>query len=77
MENPIVTVDLREHPRYSTAEYYSFLCDVFKAEVLMLNTNKSTARVRLFDTITNEVIVKNLDISTSYIVEDEIVIKVQ
>lgn len=75
MKNPIVTVDFRKHPLYSSADYYSFLCDIFKAEILTLNTNKGTMRVRLFHTETDELITKNLDCSTEFIVEDEIVIK--
>lgn len=77
MSNPFVTIDLTEHPMYSTVDYYKFLARVWKAEVLMLNVNKGNMRVRLYDIETGKLDRGNFDVGMEYIVEDEIVVKVR
>ncbi len=69
MANPIVDVDLSTHPYH--VRYNGGHC---KAEILMLNTNTGNMRVRLIHPNTNEVILKSIDISMSYIVGSQIVI---
>lgn len=71
MNNPIVTIDLRNHPHYSL--HKSYYAKIWKAEVLTLNCNTGNMRVRLLND-DGDVEVKNLDTSMSYIVDDKIII---
>lgn len=74
--NPIVNIDLRNHTLYNSADHYSFLRKRFKAELLMVNTNKGSCRCRLFDIDTGELVVGNFDTMLKYIEDQQIVIRV-
>jgi hypothetical protein len=77
--NPRVTVDYRNHEFYTNSDFYKEkgFVDVFDAEILMININSGTARVRLYHKDTNEVFQKNHDTSLEYIMEDAITIKLK
>lgn len=68
MANPYVTVDLRNHPRYQ-AEYRAEFRNVWTAEILSLNFNSGTARVRLYYPDSCELFVGNFDVDCEYIVQ--------
>lgn len=70
MKNPYVTVDLTNHHFYYDTEYGK----VLTAEILILNINKSSMRVRLYDPLTNKRIMSNVDLGTCWIVDEEITI---
>lgn len=74
MQLPRVRVDLRNHPHYSTNEHHKFLAKIFDAEILMLNVNKGTMRVRVYDVDTGELVTGNFDMDMSYIVDDSLTI---
>ena len=74
MRLPRVQVDLRHHPYYSTVEHRKFLAKMFDAEILMLNVNKGTMRVRLYDINTNELVIGNFDLDMSYIIDESVTI---
>lgn len=67
MPNPIVNVDLSKHPNYSRLGVYT------RAEVLTLNCNSGSARVRLLDD-DGAYAVKNLDIGLQWITDQTITI---
>ena len=72
MQLPRVKVDLVNHPYYSTTEHRKFLAKIFDAEILMLNVNKGTMRVRLYDIDTKEFVTGNFDMDMSYIVDESV-----
>jgi len=74
MKHPRVKVDLRNHPYYSTIEHHKFLAKIFDAEILMLNVNKGTMRVRVYDVDTGEIVTGNFDMDMSYIIDDQITV---
>jgi len=74
MQLPRVKVDLRNHPYYSTTEDRKFLAKIFDAEILMLNVNKGTMRVRLYDIDAKELVTGNFDMDMSYIVDESVTI---
>jgi len=76
MSNPCIGVDLRNHPLYSNVDYYHQYAKVWKAEVLMINTNKGTLRVRLFHK-DGEPFVKNFETSYEYVLEDNFQVRVR
>lgn len=77
--NPRVTIDYRNHEFYTTSDFYKEkgFVNIFDAEILTININTGTARVRLYHKDTNEVFQKNHDTSLEYIVEDTIAIKLR
>lgn len=77
MANPIVKLDLTNHPLYANDEYYNELARCFDAEVLMVNVNTGSMRVRLYDLADGSLVRSNFDTSMSYIVEDSFVVKVR
>ena len=76
MSNPWISVDLRNHPLYSNVDYYHQYAKVWKAEVLMINTNKGSLRVRLFHE-DGEPFVKNFETSYEYVLEDNFQVRVR
>lgn len=71
MQNPYVYLDYRNHPMYSTHDYYAHLCQIWRAEILMLNFSKGTMRVRLYELNDDpEPVVKNHDTTVEYVMEN-------
>lgn len=76
-DNPIVTVDFSKHPMYNS-DYYRErgYNGKFKAEVLMLNINSGSIRVRLLND-DGTYFKKNIDTSLCYVIEDELLVNLR
>ncbi|QDB73287.1 helicase c2 [Vibrio phage VAP7] len=73
---PRVTVDLSEHPMYSTCDFYAERARKWTAEILVLNLNTGTIRCRLYDKPDDEIpVYGNMDLDASYIMDQEIAVK--
>lgn len=70
--NPVVKLDLTNHPYYSTREHVKSWAKIWDCEILGISFNTGNLRCRLFYPDSKKKFVGNFEIHKQYIVQDSI-----